>query len=121
MPSKIRHSSVLLRDVPPDCTLSLQAAHRSVQPIRCYASALLLFNQYLREQRFPRAIDAIEPRHVEAFITDHVERLRPATAANRYRPLLQFFKWTVDEEDLTHGQNQAAQGRRTADHYAHTG
>jgi hypothetical protein len=39
----------------------------------------------------PRAVVNIRREHVEAFITDQLTRLRPASAANRFRSLQQFF------------------------------
>ncbi len=53
-----------------------------------------------------RARDADRPRgrsrreHVEAFITDLLERWKPATAHNRYRALNSFFRWLVDEGEI---------------------
>ena len=48
----------------------------------------------------PRTVAAIHREHVEAFIEDQLARLKPASAANRYRSLQQFFRWLVDEGEL---------------------
>lgn len=48
----------------------------------------------------PRAVAAIHREHVEAFVEDQLARLKPASAANRYRSLQQFFRWLVDEGEI---------------------
>jgi site-specific recombinase XerD len=48
----------------------------------------------------PRTVAAIHREHVESFIDDQLSRLRPASAANRYRSLQQFFRWLVDEGEI---------------------
>jgi len=42
----------------------------------------------------------IRREHVESFIEQLLKRWRPATAANRFRSLQQFFKWLVDEGEI---------------------
>ena len=49
----------------------------------------------------PRNVAAIRREHVEAFIENQLSRLKPASAANRYRSLQQFFRWLVDEGEIT--------------------
>jgi len=48
----------------------------------------------------PQAVDSIRREHVEAFVEEQLARLRPASAANRYRSLQQFFRWLVDEGEI---------------------
>jgi site-specific recombinase XerD len=38
---------------------------------------------------------------VESFIADQLARWKPATASNRYRSLQQFFRWLVEEGEIT--------------------
>ena len=47
----------------------------------------------------PRLVAQIDKSHVEAFISDQLERWSSATAGNRYRSLQAFFKWLVLEEE----------------------
>lgn len=47
-----------------------------------------------------RAVAAIRREHVHAFIEDQLARLKPASAANRYRSLQQFFRWLVEEDEV---------------------
>jgi site-specific recombinase XerD len=48
----------------------------------------------------PRSVAALQREHVEAFVEDQLSRLKPASAANRYRSLQQFFRWLVDEGEM---------------------
>ncbi len=48
----------------------------------------------------PATVAAIRREHVEAFIEDQLARSEPASAANRYRCLQQFFRWLVDEGEI---------------------
>ena len=62
----------------------------------------------LSDSLAPRALPACgDPRsastgwHVEAFIADQLTRWKPATAANRYGGLRAFFKWAVEEGEIS--------------------
>jgi site-specific recombinase XerD len=55
---------------------------------------------FLAAQGMPRTVAAIHREHIEAYIDDLLGRLRPASAANRYRSLQQFFRWLVDEGEI---------------------
>ena len=48
----------------------------------------------------PRDVESMTREHVEAFITDLLERWKPATANNRYRGLQSFFRWLVEEGEI---------------------
>lgn len=43
----------------------------------------------------------ITREHVETFLEDLLAKWKPATANNRYRALAQFFKWAVEDGELT--------------------
>jgi len=63
--------------------------------------ALGLFDAFLAALGMPRGIQAIAREHVEAFIADLLSKgQRPATAANRFRSLQQFFRWAVEEGEI---------------------
>ena len=81
-------------------TLHLAAGNKSPNTIKAYREAVDRFDRFLAAKGMPRAVANIRREHVEAFITDQLERLRPASAANRYRSLQQFFRWLVDEGEL---------------------
>lgn len=81
-------------------TLHLAAGNKSPNTIKAYREAVEQMARFLAAKGMPTAVANIRREHVEAFITDQLERLRPASAANRYRSLQQFFRWLVDEGEL---------------------
>jgi site-specific recombinase XerD len=81
-------------------TLHLAAGNKSPNTIKAYREADDQMARFLAAKGMPTAVANIRREHVEAFITDQLERLRPASAANRYRSLQQFFRWLVDEGEL---------------------
>jgi len=78
----------------------LRAGNRSPNTIRAYSEGVRQLDAFLAAKGMPRAVAGIRREHVEAFIEDMVARLRPASAANRYRSLQQFFRWCVDEGEI---------------------
>ena len=58
------------------------------------------FDAFLEARACRATVAAIRREHVEAFIEDQLARLKPASAANRYRSLQQFFRWLVDEGEI---------------------
>ncbi len=48
----------------------------------------------------PTAPTSITREHVEAFITDILERRKPTTAHNRYRGCHAFFRWLAEEGEI---------------------
>jgi site-specific recombinase XerD len=78
----------------------LRAGNRSAATITSYMAAIRHLDTFLATQGMPRTVAGIHREHVEAFIEDQLARLKPASAANRYRSVQQFFKWLVDEGEL---------------------
>ena len=78
----------------------LRAANKSPMTQKAYSEAVRQFDAFLGDRGMPRAVGSIRREHVESFIEDQLARLRPASAANRYRSLQQFFRWLVDEGEL---------------------
>ena len=78
----------------------LRAANKSPLTIKSYLDAVTLLDGFLEARGMPRMVAAIHREHVEAFVEDQLARLKPASAANRYRSLQQFFKWLVDEGEI---------------------
>ena len=79
---------------------SLRARNRSPRTIRSYLDAARLLLAFLDENVLPTAVGAVLPEHLEMFIDDQLKRWRPATAANRYRSLQQFFGWLVSQGEI---------------------
>ena len=78
----------------------LRAGNKAPATIRGYLDAVDQFDAFLKRAGMPRAVAAIRREHVESFVEDQLTRLRPASAANRYRSLQQFFRWLVDEGEI---------------------
>lgn len=79
---------------------TLLAENRAAKTIVSYMEGIRLFDEFLSDQGMPREIGSITREHVEAFIADILSRRKPATAANRYRSLQQYFRWAVEEGEI---------------------
>ncbi len=88
----------------------LKAANRSPLTIRSYMEAVNQFGRFLAEQGMPRDIENTTREHAEHYFAWVLGNWRPATAANRYRSLQQFFKW-AEERDLLPNGNPMAKTR----------
>lgn len=78
----------------------LRAQRISPATISTYATAVAQLARFLEHQGMPTAPPTIRREHVEAFITDLLERWKPATAHNRYRGCHAFFRWLVEEGEI---------------------
>jgi site-specific recombinase XerD len=79
----------------------LRAANLSPKTIRTYSEATDALQRFLIAAGMPTDAASIRREHVEAFIEHLLERWKPATASARYRALQQFFKYLVDEGEIT--------------------
>nr|MBA2600828.1 tyrosine-type recombinase/integrase [Actinomycetota bacterium] len=79
----------------------LLATNRAPRNIDSYMEAVRLFDRFLVSKGMPTRVGAIRREHVESFIADILERFKPATAANKYRSLQQFFRWLLEEGEIT--------------------
>ena len=78
----------------------LRAGNRTPATVTSYMAAIRHLDTFLTARGMPRVVGAMRREHIEAFIEDQLARLKPASAANRYRSLQQFFKWLADEGEL---------------------
>lgn len=78
----------------------LRAGNRKDATVTSYMAAIRHLDAFLADRGMPRTVATIHGEHVEAFMADQLARLRPASAANRYRSLQQFFKWLVAEGEI---------------------
>jgi integrase/recombinase XerC len=83
-------------------SLSLEAENRSPKTIETYLEATTQLERFLERAGMPTAVASIRREHVESFIADLLSRLKPNTAANRYRALSCFFAFMVDEGEIDH-------------------
>ena len=79
----------------------LQSLGLSSETIYSYLMACRLLNDHLVRKGHERAVEVIDRSDVEGFIGSLLAIRSPATAANRYRSLQQFFKWCVEEDEIT--------------------
>jgi site-specific recombinase XerD len=75
----------------------LAAENRSPSTLTTYGAAIDLLAAFVGD----RDVASIESADIASFLIDLRQRgQRPATLANRYRSLQQFFRWLVDEGEL---------------------
>jgi site-specific recombinase XerD len=79
----------------------LRAANLTPATQRAYLDALRQLAEFLARTGMPTDVAAITREHVEAFISDQLARLAPASAANRYSSLRPFFNWLVAEGEIS--------------------
>jgi len=79
---------------------ALRAANLSPRTVHSYGEAVDLLGRFLAKQGMPVYVASVTREHVETFIADLLEHHRPATAANRFRSLQQFFKWLAEEGEI---------------------
>ncbi len=89
-----------IADLAPSFRRSLEAQNRSPKTLIAYCEAVRLLEGFLTAQGMPREVGHVRREHIEAFITDQLTRLKPATAASRYRSLQQFWRWAVEEGEV---------------------
>jgi site-specific recombinase XerD len=73
---------------------------RPPRTIDSYMEAVRLFSRFLEDRGMPTQAGTIRREHIEAFLADVLERFKPATAANKFRSLQQFFKWLSEEGEI---------------------
>jgi site-specific recombinase XerD len=78
----------------------LRAGNKGPATIKGYLAAVELLDDFLDAKGMPRAVADIRREHIESFVEDQLARLTPASAANRYRSLQQFFRWLADEGEI---------------------
>ncbi len=79
----------------------LAAANRSSETIRAYLDATTRLEEFLTERGMPLQVASLRREHVEAFIERQLKLHKPATAQLRYKSLQQFFRWLMDEGEIT--------------------
>jgi site-specific recombinase XerD len=80
---------------------NLRARNLSPRTIETYSEGCNQFAAFLEERGMPAAVESIRREHVEAWIESLLQQWKPATASNRYRALQSFFKWCVEEGEIS--------------------
>jgi len=78
----------------------LRAANLAPKTIRTYMEAATGLLTFLVERGMPTNVASISREHVEAYITDLLDRWKPTTASARYRALQQLFRFLVEEGEI---------------------
>jgi site-specific recombinase XerD len=81
--------------------LSLRAQGKSKMTLATYLSALDRLADFLEANGMPTDAANVKREHVEAFIAHLLETRKPATASNRYRALQAYWRFLVEEGELT--------------------
>jgi site-specific recombinase XerD len=79
---------------------SLVAGNKSPMTIKAYMAAVDGLAAHLAAHGMPTAVDRIAREHVESYLADQLATRAAATAHQRYRGLLQFFKWCLEEGEI---------------------
>jgi site-specific recombinase XerD len=101
-PPSARHSTAgdELVDLLESWRRHLRAQRISPATISTYSTAVRQLIAFLERQGMPTSPAAVRREHVEAFITDILERWKPTTAHNRYRGCHAFFRWLLEEGEI---------------------
>lgn len=81
--------------------LHLKAANKKPATLDTYIGAVCQFGAFLAERGMPTSPRSITREHIEEFIAWLLESRQPATANNRYRGLQAYFKWLVEDGEIT--------------------
>jgi site-specific recombinase XerD len=79
----------------------LLAENKAARTVEAYVEAVQRLHEFLVDAGMPTSIEGIHREHVEAFVADQLARLRASSARSRYASLRQFFRWCVDEGEVT--------------------
>jgi len=74
-----------------------RAGNLSPRTVETYTDAASRLALFIADRGMPTELSAIRREHVEAFVTDQLERFKATTAHNRYRGCQAFFRWALDE------------------------
>src|SRR5260370_11317245 len=94
--AKQQTSSPRILELEESFHLHLRARRRSASTIRNYRAVLHTLSDFLTDAGLPQEVGAVTPVHLEAFITDQLNRCAPGTVRARHGWLHAFFSWCVD-------------------------
>ncbi len=76
---------------------------------RIYTNAVNSLAGYLATTDRSPGPESVTRRDIEAFVTDRLTRVKPATVSADFRALQQFFKWMLHEEEIERSPMEGAQ------------
>jgi site-specific recombinase XerC len=81
---------------------SLRAANKSPRTVQTYLEAVDQLCSFLTAQGMPTTAQGVTREHIEAYLVELLELGRaPATVSHRFRALQQFWKFFMDEGEIT--------------------
>ncbi len=82
-------------------TRHVRAENKAPSTIVTYSKAVTQLDGFLERDRRPRAVADLRREDIEAFLLGLQDAARqPATVAQRFRSLQQFFKWLAEEGEI---------------------
>lgn len=94
-----RVAAPTLLDVIPSFQRHLRAENKSPRTIKSYTEAVRRLHDFCSANGMPLEVVNITSEHIEAFLADQLERLRPASARARFASLRQFFAWLASRDE----------------------
>jgi site-specific recombinase XerD len=94
-------TSPTLLDLLPRFRRHLAAENKAARTVMSYAESVERLAEFLTAAGMPVRVEAITREHVEAFVADQLERLKPASARIRYASVRQFFRWLAEDGEIT--------------------
>src|SRR5687767_5874396 len=79
----------------------LRAGNRSPKTVTSYMESIGQLDRFLTDKGMPRDVSSVRREHVEAYIEDVLARYKPATAVVRFKSLQQYFRWLLEEGEIT--------------------
>ena len=89
-----------LRGLVPDFERSLRAANKSPKTVAIYGDAARSMIEFFVAGGMPTDATKVRREHIETYIEDQIAKWRPATANQRYRSLIQFWKYLEEEGEI---------------------
>lgn len=80
---------------------ALVAQNKAPRTVRVYLDSATRLADFLKDAEMPTDIAAIRREHVEKFFIHQLISFKPATASTRYRALQQFFKYLLEEGEIS--------------------
>ncbi len=91
------------------------SATRASRTRDAYLAALDSLLAHLEAKGMPLTAGAVRREHIESWMAEQRERVAPASQSLRYRALVQFWKWAVDEDEIERSPMEKMKAPRVPD------
>jgi len=79
---------------------SLRGANKAAPTVEIYMRAVLGYDRFAAAHDLPRVLVKIKRDHVEQYMDDVQQNMKPASAATRYAGLRAFFSWALSTGEI---------------------